>query len=228
MPPNSPAAPFSQEAQRLIELLAHYLDLFESYSDQVRCLPNGEELYNSANSKWMQDPFITPLAGDAAQRTAFFARCNAIIDSVPVTIEQRFKIIYTCWAATRVIIDQDLQKLHGRDQGRVLGEAGRIVSLEAHKRKQTTAAPLETPNPRLPAHLSAAFYPSLREEDPIEKLLGQTIRYRHHKDNAIRECRVMDYGTSRLKGEWYCIAHNDDDVDEITASEMKDILASRV
>lgn len=87
MPPNN-RTPFSQEAQRLIELLAHYLDLFESYSDQVRCLPNGEELYSIANSNWTQDPFVTPLAGDAAQRTAFFARCDAIIDSTPVTIEE--------------------------------------------------------------------------------------------------------------------------------------------
>lgn len=87
MPPKNRAL-LLQEAQRLVGLLAHYLDLFEMYSDQVRSLPDGEALYNSANSKWMEDPFIAPLAGDPTQYIAYFARCNAIIESTPVTIEE--------------------------------------------------------------------------------------------------------------------------------------------
>lgn len=144
-----------------------------------------------------------------------------------------------------------MQKLPRKEQGRVLGEAGKHVyvtslvveyvqskltcrigfvvcrSSEAGKRKTNTASPSEALEPRLPAHLSAAFYPS-DVHDPLEELLGQTIRYRQSKDSILKECRVIDYGTSRLKGEWYCIEHGDDDEYEITANEMKAILASRV
>lgn len=87
MPPNG-RTPLSQEAQRLVELLGHYLDLFEAYSEQVRCLPNGEELYNNANSKWSKYPLITPKAGVSSERTAFFARCDTVIHSTPKSIEE--------------------------------------------------------------------------------------------------------------------------------------------
>ena len=72
------------------------------------------------------------------------------------------------------------------------------------------------------------FYLPPEAHDPVEELLGQTIRYRHRKDSAITECTVMDYGTSRVKGEWYCIAHGEGEGYEITAREMNAILASRV
>ncbi|KZP30797.1 hypothetical protein FIBSPDRAFT_850239 [Athelia psychrophila] len=87
MPPQERAT-LSQEALRLVDLLAHYFDLMEKHSEQICSLPNGEALYNSANSQWMEDPFITPLAGDATQKTAYFARCDAMIESTPVTIEE--------------------------------------------------------------------------------------------------------------------------------------------
>lgn len=81
-------------------------------------------------------------------------------------------------------------------------------------------------DPQLPAHLISTYYPTLTKE-PGDDLLGQTIRYRDSK-NEIKECTVDDYGTSRLKGDWFYVTYNDDVGTEVTASEMKSMLASRV
>lgn len=95
-------------------------------------------------------------------------------------------------------------------------------------RKADNPAPLScgTAPHLLPQNLVVSWSP-VSTDTPQEDLLGKTIRHRDG-NGEIASCTIHDFGTSRLKGDWYLVSYDDGGETEITANEMKDILDSRV
>jgi hypothetical protein len=57
--------------------------------------------------------------------------------------------------------------------------------------------------------------------------MDQVIQYRSDT-GEVKECRVIDHGMSRLGGDWFLVEDSDDNLEEISGSEMDDILAQRI
>jgi predicted homoserine dehydrogenase-like protein len=75
------------------------------------------------------------------------------------------------------------------------------------------------------------FDPVSQSKEP-EDLLDQVIRYRNDT-GEVKECMVVDYCISKLRGDWFVIMpveHPDSfaDLEEISATEMDDILAQQI
>jgi hypothetical protein len=82
-------------------------------------------------------------------------------------------------------------------------------------------------NPRLPPHLERVFYKeTTTHEDLGLSLMGQTIRFRDQTTGETKECTIQDFGTSKLRGDWFEVVFGDEEV-RVTTEEMKEILSSR-
>jgi hypothetical protein len=92
--------------------------------------------------------------------------------------------------------------------------------LELNPQLRTLPHDPESIDPRLPSHL---------EPDLGPNLMDQTILFRDQVSGKTTECTVQDYGTSRLRGDWFGVVFGDEDSEvQITEDEMKEILSSRV
>lgn len=87
-------------------------------------------------------------------------------------------------------------------------------------------------DPALPSHLLSAVYPpsadSATKRELGPHLINETVRYRDQETGKIMESTVQDYGTSHVKGEWFEVMNDDLTVLQITAGELKEMLANRV
>ncbi|KAM6495573.1 hypothetical protein JOM56_008279 [Amanita muscaria] len=59
-------------------------------------------------------------------------------------------------------------------------------------------------------------------------LIDKTVRYHDQETGKIMELTIQDCGTSHLKGEWFEVEYDDLTVLQITAGELKEILANCV
>jgi hypothetical protein len=86
----------------------------------------------------------------------------------------------------------------------------------------------ESMDSRLPSHLERVFYmETTTHEDLGPNLMGQTIRFRDQTTGETMECTVQDCGTSKLRGDWFEVVFDDEEM-QITTEEMKEILLSSI
>ena len=87
-----------------------------------------------------------------------------------------------------------------------------------------------TPDPRLPSHITSVFYPTdvnERDDGNFWPKLGQKIRFRKPESGQIVQCTVQDYGTSKLKGNWFEVLYDDEDEEvNVTEREMRGVLTA--
>jgi hypothetical protein len=90
-------------------------------------------------------------------------------------------------------------------------------------------------NPKYPPHVVAALCPGRAGSQPEREdhklgphLLDQTFRYLDQETDLVMEFTIQDCGTSHLRGEWFEVEYDDLTVLQITAGELKEMLANRV
>ena len=76
----------------------------------------------------------------------------------------------------------------------------------------------------LPSYLKSVYYP---RKDP-DDLIGKPIRYRVPTSGEIKECIVCDYVTSRMKGSYFLVSHDDKAEEIVEEDEMEKIFKNRV
>ncbi|KAM6495575.1 hypothetical protein JOM56_008281 [Amanita muscaria] len=230
--------PSQAQIQHLIQKLSGYYLLYQTCSDQVRPLgpTKIKVLHDNAYKKWQSDPtnpLFEPPRNDNHKKAQYFAKCDEICGMDAKTMEDYLTISFACWAGIQVITSQELDGYADRQK---VWKAADDLAVKQYiaRNPEVTAFPVspDATDPELPSHLLSAIYPALagstttRELGP--HLIDQTVRYRDQGTGKIMELTIQDCGTSHLKGEWFEVMYDDLTVLQITARELKTILANRV
>jgi len=214
-------------AQDLATRLGEYYYLMEKNSAKLRTLPLSDvtDVYDAVGKEWH---FPNPPRKDGEERRKYFEKCEEICNSTASTAKELMLIVFTSWAAIRVITDDEFLELSEVEWGSILGAANNYSM--AKLGLSTTPSCSD-----LPPHVQDVLCPDrvMADSDADSDLIGQTIRYQDSVTGCVRVCSVEDIGTSKMKGKWYMITDkNSNDSEEprehmITAKEMEDILAMR-
>jgi hypothetical protein len=76
----------------------------------------------------------------------------------------------------------------------------------------------------------SAFFPAAEPEvgtDLNAGLVDQTFYFYDTQTSQDRECKIVDCGTSHLRGDWFEVVLDGGPATQITAREMKEILDAR-
>lgn len=85
-----------------------------------------------------------------------------------------------------------------------------------------------SPKPQLSSQIHQALFPQSVDVD--DQLLGQPVRY-CNAAGEVKECTVLDYGTSRLSGKWYQVVltgPEGSEEKEFNTTDMDMVLAQRI
>ncbi|KAG9220064.1 hypothetical protein CCMSSC00406_0007924 [Pleurotus cornucopiae] len=199
-----------------------YVYLVTKHTEGARHLPNLTEIHEQGSQQWLRIAPVMPAPGDpdyAAKRQVFFdtcdryCKCDTPADPVelvffPPSHDVAYSRITIMYLRSVIAVQAagfamqtsmaEMDALPGADKSYVYKKAKEYSFEKCRKREAELGIPYR-PIPPQAIYRTAA---------------GGTAY-----------CTIVDYGTSRVRGEWFLISHRDSGAEEhLTKEQMFDLL----
>ncbi|KAF5344640.1 hypothetical protein D9756_011220 [Leucocoprinus leucothites] len=217
----------------LAQKLGHYLYFGESRSHQIRHLPDFGVHYNVVAEAWAKRKLLAPPPNDPQKRQEFFDFIDEICRKELTKPEDHIEISFACWAATQVMIDQDLSAIPEKQRWEIMRRAFAYTAARRAEEPSDSEHIDQSVSHRVSSHEDAHSIPVafLSASQLVKRdceLINEVIRYRDGS-GEVKECIVVDHGTTQLKGEFFVIAHDIEgrsDCKEISIDELDALIDS--
>ncbi|KAF5359172.1 hypothetical protein D9756_003511 [Leucocoprinus leucothites] len=195
----------------VVQKLSHYLWCGEQATSWTRQCPDILAHYEAEYQEWTLHPLFLPPPGDRARRDAYFKACDEIISKKATSPRDWVRIVFASWAATQVILDQDLSLMPDKQSWAAHRAALDYVSARKHEE--------EGKGPARGSRLCR-----------FTSLLGQVIKYRHSSEH-IRYFKLVSYEMDEAGRLKFLILDNFYDSCEevwLSAGELDEFLQRRM
>ncbi|KDQ23370.1 hypothetical protein PLEOSDRAFT_1098190 [Pleurotus ostreatus PC15] len=197
-----------------------YVYLVTKHTERARHLPNLTQIHEQGSQQWLRIAPAMPAPGDpayAAKRDAFFAACDRYCKcATPEDPVQSVVAVQAAGFAMQTSM-AEIEALPDADQSYVYKKAKDYSSEKCRQREAELGIPY-CPIPPPTVAASTASFPMI----PYPP--GTVVQYRTVAGDTAY-CTIVDYGTSRVRGDYFIIRHRDGGGEEhLTKKQMFDLL----
>ncbi|KAF4566352.1 hypothetical protein EYR36_011778 [Pleurotus pulmonarius] len=205
-----------------------YVYLVTKHTEGARHLPDLPHIHAQGSQQWLRLAPAMPAPGDpayAAKRQAFFDTCDRYCkcDTPADPVQSVIAVQAAGWAMQRAMAEIDA--LPTADKSYVYKVAKEYSYEKCRKREAELGSPYSY-RPLPPQALAASnpSNPSNASFPMIPYAPGTVVEYRTAA-GAIAYCTIVDYGTSRVRGDYFIISHRESGAEEhLTKEQMFDLL----
>ncbi|RXW12562.1 hypothetical protein EST38_g13294 [Candolleomyces aberdarensis] len=230
-----------QDMHPLALRYGNYILFMERWSAQVRHLPNFMDLYDKATAEWLEQGPRRPALGDEIARKKFYEETDKICfrEHEGSTPEQCIIAVHAAGAGALTVLEHELASLPAYKRLR-LARQGNDYAVERLMPDPAIANLMGASTSFRIEYIPPGHQDAIKNEESsseatpldeiIDNLFNKPIRYRG-TNGAIRECTIVDYGTSRryAGGKYYLVVYGEDEEEIMyTESDMVSILERRV